>query len=145
MCIRDSINANRAMCESNKIMYRDIEAAKTLGMSDTAVETSMGERGAGTAYDYLADGTFKPYTVSEAVAQVFQYNADALGVANPLNAAQSVLDRIANVLELTSLSEGVFPNIDNPFSVSLGEAAGKDTKFPTGYFLKPCTKSDTYA
>ena len=118
------INANRAMYESNKIMYRDIEAAKTLGMSDTAVETSMGERGAGTAYDYLADGTFKPYTVSEAVAQVFQYNADALGVANPLDAAQPVLDRIAEVLESIPMGEDIFPDLDNPFSVSLGEAAG---------------------
>jgi len=118
------INANRAMYESNKIMYRDIEAAKTLGMSDTAVETSMGERGAGTAYDYLADGTFKPYTVSDAVAQVFQYNADALGVANPLDAAQPVLDRIAEVLEAIPMGEDIFPDLDNPFSVSLGEAAG---------------------
>ena len=118
------INANRALYESNKVMYRDIEAAKTLGMTTNSVESVMDERGAGTAFDYLNEGTFKPYTVSDAVEQVFEYNASALGRANPLNAAQSVLDRIANVLELTSLSEGVFPNIDNPFSVSLGEAAG---------------------
>ena len=105
-------------------MYKDIQAAKTLGMTDNSVETVMDERGAGTAFDYLSEGTFKPYTVSDAVEQVFEYNANALGVANPLNAAQSVLDRIADVLELTSLSEGVFPDLDNPFSVSLGEAAG---------------------
>ncbi len=118
------INANRALYESNKVMYKDIQAAKTLGMTDNSVETVMDERGAGTAFDYLSEGTFKPYTVSDAVEQVFEYNANALGVANPLNAAQSVLDRIADVLELTSLSEGVFPDLDNPFSVSLGEAAG---------------------
>jgi hypothetical protein len=34
-------------------MYRDIEAAKTLGMTDNSVETVMDERGAGTAFDYL--------------------------------------------------------------------------------------------
>ena len=118
------INANRAMYETNKIMYRDIEAAKTLGMTSTAVETSMDERGAGAAYDYLETGTFKPYTVSEAVEQVFQHNADMLGVANPLDAAGPVLDRIAEILESIPMGEDIFPDLDNPFSVSLGEAAG---------------------
>jgi hypothetical protein len=118
------INANRAMYETNKIMYRDIEAAKTLGMTSTGVETSMDERGAGSAYDYLESGTFKPYTVSEAVAQVFQHNADMLGVANPLDAAGPVLDRIAEILESIPMGEDIFPDLDNPFSVSLGEAAG---------------------
>ena len=118
------INANRAMYETNKIMYRDIEAAKTLGMTSTAVETSMDERGAGAAYDYLESGTFKPYTVSEAVEQVFQHNADMLGVANPLDAAGPVLDRIAEILESIPMGEDIFPDLDNPFSVSLGEAAG---------------------
>ena len=118
------INANRAMYETNKIMYRDIEAAKTLGMTSTAVETSMDERGAGAAYDYLESGNFKPYTVSEAVEQVFQHNADMLGVANPLDAAGPVLDRIAEILESIPMGEDIFPDLDNPFSVSLGEAAG---------------------
>ena len=118
------INANRAMYETNKIMYRDIDAAKTLGMTSTGVETSMDERGAGAAYDYLENGTFKPYTVSEAVAQVFQHNADMLGVANPLDAAGPVLDRIAEILEAIPMGEDIFPDLDNPFSVSLGEAAG---------------------
>ena len=118
------INANRAMYETNKIMYRDIEAAKTLGMTSTGVETSMDERGAGSAYDYLESGTFKPYTVSEAVEQVFQHNADMLGVANPLDAAGPVLDRIAEILESIPMGEDIFPDLDNPFSVSLGEAAG---------------------
>ena len=118
------INANRAMYETNKIMYRDIEAAKTLGMTSTGVETSMDERGAGSAYDYLESGTFKPYTVSEAVEQVFQHNADMLGVANPLDAAGPVLDRIAEILESIPMGEDIFPDLDNPFSVSLGETAG---------------------
>ena len=118
------INANRALYESNKLMFKDMEAAKTLGMTDTAVEASMQERGAGTAFEYLSNGTFKPYTVSDAVAQVFQYNADALGVANPLDEALPVLDRIAEILEAIPMGEDIFPDLDNPFSVSLGEAAG---------------------
>ena len=118
------INANRAMYETNKIMYRDIEAAKTLGMSENSVESAMDERGAGSAFDYLNEGAFKPYTVSEAVEQVFQHNADMLGVANPLDAAGPVLDRIAEILESIPMGEDIFPDLDNPFSVSLGEAAG---------------------
>ena len=34
------------------------------------------------------------------------------------------MDRIADVLEGLTVGENIFPNIDNPFSVSLGEAAG---------------------
>ena len=37
---------------------------------------------------------------------------------------QSVLDRIADVLEAIPMGEDIFPDLDNPFSVSLGEAAG---------------------
>ena len=113
------INANRALYESNKIMYKDMQAATTLGMSDSAVETIMEGRGAGTAYDHLSEGTFKPYTVSDAVAQVFQHNADVLGAANPLDQAGDVLDRIAEVLESLPMGEDIFPELDNPFKVSL--------------------------
>ena len=52
------INANRALYESNKLMYKDIQAAKTLGMTDNSVEASMQERGAGTAFDYLSERNF---------------------------------------------------------------------------------------
>ena len=95
-------------------MYKDIEAAKTLGMTNNSVETVMKERGAGTAFDYLSQGTFKPYTVSDAVEQVFEYNANALGVANPLDAAQPVLDRIAEVLEAIPMGEDIFPDWSSP-------------------------------
>jgi len=47
-----------------------------------------------------------------------------LGVANPLDAAGPVLDRIAEILESIPMGEDIFPDLDNPFSVSLGEAAG---------------------
>ena len=118
------INANRALYESNKIMYKDMQAATTLGMSDSAVESIMNERGAGTAYENLSENTFKPYRVSDAVAEVFQYNADQIGFANPLIQAESVLDRIANVLDTVPMGADIFPELDNPFKVSLGEMAG---------------------
>ena len=118
------INSNRALYETNKLMFKDIEAAKTLGMTENAVESTMQERGAGTAFEYLANGTFKPYTVSDAVAQVFQYNADALGVANPLDQAQPVLDRISEILESIPMEGDIFPDIDNPFKNTFTEAVG---------------------
>jgi hypothetical protein len=118
------INANRALYESNKIMYKDMQAATTLGMSDSAVESIMNERGAGTAYENLSENTFKPYRVSDAVAEVFQYNADQIGFANPLIQAESVLDRIADVLDTVPMGADIFPQLDNPFKVSLGEMAG---------------------
>ena len=91
------INSNRALYESNKVMFKDIEAAKTLGMTENAVESTMQERGAGTAFEYLANGTFKPYTVSDAVAQVFQFNSNQTGSTKSIRSSTTyVMDRIAD-------------------------------------------------
>jgi hypothetical protein len=115
------INANRATFEVNREMYKDIEAAKILGMGEGAINESMDSRGAGAAYNFLEGGEFRPFVPSNNVIQLFEDNAKNLGISNPYNAAERVIDKIRNVLEVMPL-DGEFPNIINPLK-NLGAPA----------------------
>jgi hypothetical protein len=121
------INANRALYLSNRELYKDIMAARELGLSEDSVESSMKERGAGSTYRYLSQGIFKPYTISRAVKDLFRKNAEKIGVSNPLDAAEDIMNAIADRLSNTSILEGGFPIIENPFkdmpAATLGEVA----------------------
>jgi len=110
------INSNRALYQVNREMYQDMEAAKTLGMNPEAIDYRMEKRGERQAYNALNEGRFRPLKVSRDVRDLFALRAQELGVMNPFEAAQDVLDRIADVLEMTSLSGDFFPDLDNPFA-----------------------------
>ena len=101
-----------------------MRAANILGMPDESIEAVMKERGAGTAYDYLSEGEFRPYVISDAIEKVFQTNSQLTGLPNPLDQAKDVMDRIADTLELSSLSGNVFPSIQNPFKNTLTKTVG---------------------
>ena len=109
------INANRALYGVNREMYQDVDAAKTLGMSVDKMDINMEKRGERKAFEALNEGRFRPLKISEDVQELFQIRADELGVLNPFDAAQGVLERISEILELTPLSGDFFPEIDNPF------------------------------
>ena len=109
------INANRALYGANREFYKDIKAAETLGVTPTAIENIMDERKVGSIYDSISQGEFKPYQVSEAVEDLFEFNAAQTRTPNPYLAAENVIDRIQDVLELVPLTSNVFPNIENPF------------------------------
>jgi len=120
------INANRATFNVNRELYKDVEAAKILGMSDEAIQTNMDGRGAGAAYDYINEGEFRPFSISSNQEDLLIENAERLGLESPLDAAQDVMDRIENILLELPLG-GEFPDIQNPFSgllnkVNLGPA-----------------------
>ena len=110
------INANRALYRVNREMYQDMEAAKTLGMNPEAIDYRMEKRGEGKAYSALNEAQFRPLTISKDVKDLFALRAQELGVMNPFEASQEVLDRIAEILSMTSLAGDFFPDIDNPFS-----------------------------
>ena len=109
------INANRALYGVNREMYQDVDAAKTLGMSVDTMNLNMEKRGEKKAFEALNEGRFRPLQISKDVQELFQIRADELGVMNPFDAAQGVLERIAEILEMTSLRGDFFPEIDNPF------------------------------
>ena len=109
------INANRALYGVNREMYQDMEAAKTLGMGVDKIDINMENRGERKAFDALNEGRFRPLKISKDVRNLFELRAQELGVMNPFQAAQDVLDRIAEILEMTPLGGDFFPDLENPF------------------------------
>ena len=113
------INANRALYETNRELFLDIEAAKTLGMSNDKLAQNMVNRGERRAFNYMSEGLFRPLTISRDVQGLFQTKADELGVPNPFIEAADVISRIQNVLSKTSLEGDLFPDIENPLRTSI--------------------------
>jgi hypothetical protein len=113
------INANRALYETNRELFLDIEAAKTLGMSNDKLAQNMVNRGERRAFNYMSEGLFRPLTISRDVQGLFQTKADELGVPNPFIKAADVISRIQNVLSKTSLEGDLFPDIENPLRTSI--------------------------
>ena len=109
------IEANRAMYNTNRELYLDIKAADTLGMSQSSIADKMDSRGEGRAYGFLEFGDFRPFRVSRDVQDLFEFQADRLGVPNAFESAIDVMERIAEILETTSLDGDNFPELENPF------------------------------
>ena len=124
------INANRATFNVNRELFKDVEAARLLGMGEGQLEESMEARGAGAAYDFIGAGEFRPFTPSRNIEELFEDLAIKLGIPNPYDAAEDTIDRIKDVLETVPLA-GEFPLIPNPLKTSplpslpgLGQTAG---------------------
>jgi len=109
------IQANKAMYNTNRELYLDLKAADTLGMSQSSIADRMGNRGEARAYGFLEFGDFRPFRVSRDVQDLFEVQANRLGVPNAFESAIDVMERIAEILETTSLDGDNFPDIENPF------------------------------
>ena len=113
------INANRALYGVNRELYRDMEAARILGMSEDSLDSNMENRGERKAFNALIEGEFRPLKISKDVRNLFEIRAQELGRSNPFDVAEDVLDRIADVLEAVPVSADFFPNLQNPFDTIL--------------------------
>ena len=113
------INANRALYQTNRELFLDIDAAKTLGMKEDAIGERMVNRGERRAFQFLNEGLFRPLTISRDVQGLFQTKAEELGIPNPFEQAADVISRIQEVLIETSLDGDLFPDIQNPFRTNL--------------------------
>tara|TARA_R110002073_G_scaffold303484_1_gene471814 strand:- start:50 stop:4417 length:4368 start_codon:yes stop_codon:yes gene_type:complete len=113
------INSNRALYNVNREMYKDIEAAKILGMSEDSLDENMVNRGERRSFNSLIEGEFRPLTISREVQDLFDIKATEIGVANPFDQAADVIDRITEQLETVPLYGDLFPEIVNPFKVPL--------------------------
>ena len=102
----------------NRELYKDVEAAKLLGMGEGAIEDTMDARGAGAAYGYIEDGQFRPFVPSRNIEDLFEDLGTKLGIPNPYDAAEDAIDRIESILETVPLG-GEFPDIINPLKTSM--------------------------
>ena len=112
------INANRATFEVNREMFKDVEAARLLGMREDSIEESMDARGAGAAFNFIGEGEFRPFTPSRNIINLFEDLGNKLGIPNPYDAAADAIDRIQSILESVPLG-GEFPDIPNPLKTSM--------------------------
>lgn len=110
------INANRATFDTKREFYKDIEAAKILGMNEDSIAEKMKNRGESVAYGTISQGIFKPLDISRDVKDLFQLRADELGLPNTFEQAQDVIDSIREILSNVPLTQGDFPDIENPFN-----------------------------
>jgi len=113
------INANRALYETNRSLYLDMEAAKTLGMTEDELAVNMENRGENRAFGFLNEGLFRPLTISNDVQGLFETKSQELGVRNPFEQAADVIGRIEEVLAEVPLVGDLFPDIKNPLSSTL--------------------------
>jgi hypothetical protein len=106
------INANRALFQTKKDLKLDMDAARLLGIKATDYEKAL-DRISNLEVNAIDDGYFRPYKISQNIANAFEDNAKGIGATNPLDKAGRAIDKIASRLERVSLDE-VFPNIENP-------------------------------
>ena len=115
------INANRALYGINRELYQDMEAAQILGMSSEEIGDRMDGRGENRAFNSLIEGEFRPLKISKDLQEIFAIKAEELNVADPYEAAADVIDSLIDQLENTPLNGDLFPELQNPFRVSLIE------------------------
>ena len=64
----------------------------------------------------IDENIFRPYQISDNVAQAFAANAEKLGLPNPLDEAIDAINDISEELSDLSLSVGKFPDFPNPIA-----------------------------
>jgi hypothetical protein len=85
-------------------------------MSEDSVSERMSDRGERRAFNFLNEGLFRPLTISKDIQNIFQSRASELGVPDPYESAQGIIDSIRDQLSSTSLRGDLFPEIQNPFN-----------------------------
>ena len=121
------INANRALYGVNREIYEDMQAARVLGMSEDAMSNNMENRGERKAFNSLIEAEFRPLKISKDVKELFDVRSQELGMTNPFEAAEDVMDRIKDVLEAVPLDGDFFPALQNPFATILPDLVSRVT------------------
>jgi hypothetical protein len=108
------INANRALFETQKEFKQDLEAAQLLNISEDGFNAAT-DRVSGISLNAAIDSEYRPYVLSNEVLNAFEENADKIGVSNPMDTAQDVIDDLADQFSDLSLDLDEFPVFENPF------------------------------
>ena len=107
------INANRSLFQVRKQFKGDIDAAKTLNISEEGFRSSTG-RLSGVEISTIGNNIFRPINISPDVISAFRENAERIGVANPLDVALDTILQLQSKMRNISLSEIDFPVLENP-------------------------------
>jgi len=108
------INANRALFETQKEFKQDLEAAQLLNISEDGFDAAT-DRVSGVSLNSVLESEYRPYILSPEVLNAFEENADKIGMSNPMDEAETVIDDLADEFSDLSLDLDEFPAFENPF------------------------------
>ena len=114
--------ANDSLFRVQKKMFQDYYAARTLGVSDRALENTFQDRVSNKQVRAIQTGRFTPFIPSENIEQAFADNARAIGEPDAYRAARSQIQRLIRRYQRLKMGD-VFPLIDNPFRATISERA----------------------
>jgi hypothetical protein len=133
------IIANKAKWESMKDMSDNITAGQILGVEDQQLAPVLDRISKKDSIAMMTD-KFVPFTISENVQQVFQENADKLGIENPFLEAIPALRELQQIMLELPLSEPQWPDLTDLFNmdyqapdVPLNTPSGASTLNPAIY------------
>ena len=104
--IGSSVNSQHAKAEA-----ADFECVGV----DNAELADWINRGERKSYNFMSEGEFRPLKISPSVQEIFEINAENLGVRNPFEQAEDIIDNIIDILEYVPLTSDYFPDLLNPF------------------------------
>ena len=107
------LNANRALFGVRKDFKLDLDAANTLGISQSGLRNST-DRLSNVEVASVVNNLFRPINISPEIQQAFAENAAKIGEANPFLSAQSALANLQNAMSRISLLDPEFPVFENP-------------------------------
>ncbi len=115
------VNANRALFETEKVLYKDIEDAITLNADKGELTQSLIKGVGKKTYGKVSNGIFTPVNISKNVIKGFQQITNEIQEVdptfkNPLLDSLGAIYNIRGQLFNVGLEEDEFlPEIDNPF------------------------------
>ena len=112
--VQNYINANRALYNTRQEFQIDIDAARTLGISEGELFTTVTDRLSKVDFATIDNDEFRPLAISKEVQQAFAENAANIGVDNPFLEAAGAIAEVQGQLSALKLSDGEFPFIENP-------------------------------
>ena len=112
--------ANQSLFKVQQKMFKDYYAARTLGVSDRALENTFEDRVSNKQLRAIQTGKFTPFIPSENIAQAFADNARAIGEPNSFRIAEDQIRRLIRSYQRINLGSE-FPLFDNPFTPTLSE------------------------
>jgi len=125
------IIANKAKWEAMKKMSLDLTAGQILGVSPDQLVDVLGRISKKDSFA-LVGNKFIPFTISENVQEVFQSNADKLGVSNPYATAEEGILGLERMMENITLDMEEFPDLTDLYDFTLGGGIGDQTQAPIG-------------
>jgi hypothetical protein len=112
--------ANDSLFKVQKRMFKDYYAARTLGVSDRALENTFQDRVSDKQVRAIQTGRFTPFIPSENIEQAFADNARAIGEPDAYRAARSQIQRLIRTYQRLKIGDA-FPLIENPFRPTVSE------------------------